>query len=67
MVDAGLPRRDFRYTTTFVGAGGRVLGLAHGLTAAYELTGSEMYVRARVEDSGGRVAWVQPGFVEARR
>ncbi len=61
------PRGDFKYTTTFIGEGGRALALAHGLTAAYELTGQERYVRARVEDSGGAVAWVQPVFVEGSR
>jgi hypothetical protein len=60
------PRGDFKYTTTFVGVGGRVLALDHGLTPSYDLTGPEMYVRARVEDSAGRVAWVQPVFVATR-
>jgi len=60
------PKGDFRYTTTFLGAGGRVLGLSHGNTAVFELTGPEIYVRARVEDSGGAVAWVQPVFVKKR-
>lgn len=57
------PRGSFKYTTTFVGVGGRVLGISYALKASYELTGSEAYVRARVEDSGGNVAWVQPVFV----
>ena len=53
---------DFKYTTTFTGAGGRVLGMTHGPVATFDLAGSELYVRARVEDSGGAVAWVQPVF-----
>jgi hypothetical protein len=57
------PRGDFRYTTTFIGAGGRVLGTVHGPVAAFELAAPESYVRARVADSGGAVAWVQPVFV----
>jgi hypothetical protein len=56
-------RSDFKYTTTFIGSGGRVLGVGHGPNAGYDLTGSESYVRALVEDSGGAVAWVQPVFV----
>jgi hypothetical protein len=54
--------RDFRYTTTFIGANGRVLAVDRTTTPSYTLTGDETYVRARVVDSGGRVAWVQPAF-----
>ncbi len=60
------PRGDFKYTTTFVGTRGSVLAISHDLNPAYELTGSEAYVRARVEDSGGSVAWVQPVFTDGR-
>ena len=60
------PRGDFRYTTTFIGSGGRVLATAHGPLAVFELSAPEAYVRARVEDSGGAVAWVQPVFVTRR-
>lgn len=54
---------DFRYTTTFTGEGGRILGIAHGPVAQFRLEGPERYVRAVVRDSGGAVAWVQPSFV----
>ena len=53
---------DFKYTTQFVGANGRILATDKSLTPRYTLTGNETYVRARVIDSGGRVAWVQPVF-----
>jgi predicted metal-dependent phosphoesterase TrpH len=53
---------DFKYTTQFVGANGRVLAVDKSLTPRYTLRGDETYVRARVVDSGGRVAWVQPVF-----
>lgn len=53
---------DFKYTTQFVGANGRILAADKSLTPRYTLTGNETYVRARVIDSGGRVAWVQPVF-----
>lgn len=59
------PRGDFRYTTTFVGAGGRELAVSSTNPAVYELRGDEMYVRAKVVDSRGDAAWVQPVFVEA--
>jgi hypothetical protein len=60
------PRGNFKYTTTFVGTRGSVLAISHDLNPVYELTGSEAYVRARVEDSGGSVAWVQPVFTDGR-
>ncbi len=60
------PRGSFRYTTTFIGTGGRVLETAFGPEAVFDLNGREAYVRARVEDSGGAVAWIQPVWVEGR-
>jgi len=57
------PRGSFRFTTTFIGSGGRVLKTVHGPVAGFDLQTPEPYVRARVEDSGGAVAWVQPVFV----
>jgi hypothetical protein len=58
------PRGSFKYTTTFIGVGGRVLDEVHGERAVFEPTGPELYVRAKVRDSGGSVAWVQPVFVK---
>ena len=57
-------RGNFRYTTRFIGEGGRVLKTVHGPVARFHLTRFEPYVRARVEDSGGAVAWIQPLFPE---
>jgi hypothetical protein len=57
------PRGDFRFTTTFIGSGGRILKEVYGPEATYELDAPESYVRARVQDSGGAVAWVQPVWV----
>jgi len=57
------PRGDFRYTTEFIGGGGRVLARTGANPAVFTLAGAEAYVRARVTDSGGAVAWVQPVFV----
>jgi hypothetical protein len=61
------PRGNFRYTTTFIGAGGRVLAETPANPAVFELRGDEMYVRAKVVDSRGDAAWVQPVFVERAR
>ena len=58
------PRGDFKYTTEFVGRGGRVLASTSELTAVYTPRGDEGYVRARVRDSMGYHAWVQPVFLQ---
>lgn len=58
------PDRDFRYTTTFIGEGGRVLEESEENPAIYRLGGGEgSYVRAEVRDSRGDMAWIQPLFV----
>ncbi|MGH7476447.1 MAG: CehA/McbA family metallohydrolase [Longimicrobiales bacterium] len=59
-------QQDFRYTTEFIGNGGRVLERTGANPAVYVLRaadGLDGYVRARVTDSGGAVAWVQPVFI----
>lgn len=59
-------RGDFRFTTEFIGRGGKVLGRTDANPAVYRLTGNETYVRARVTDSGGFIAWIQPVFVQRK-
>ena len=54
---------DFKFTTEFIGKGGAVLRKTGDNPATYHLAGNEAYVRARVTDSGGSVAWLQPVFV----
>jgi hypothetical protein len=60
------PQGNFKYRIQFIGAGGRVLREVEEPAATYTFAGTESYVRAKVIDSGGRVAWVQPVFVQAR-
>jgi predicted metal-dependent phosphoesterase TrpH len=60
-------RGDFKYVTEFVGSGGRVLARTGELTASYTPRGDEGYVRARVRDSMGYHAWVQPVFLSQGR
>lgn len=57
---------DFRYTTVFIGAGGRELARTGDNPAVFELREDVGYVRARVTDSGGLHAWTQPVFVVPR-
>lgn len=51
-----------RYTTYFIGAGGRILAKSYEKTAAYRFQSGDQYVRARVVASSGDVAWTQPVF-----
>ena len=57
-------RGDFKFTTEFFGTNGTLLKKTGDNPASYRLTGTEKYVRARVTDSGGEVAWLQPIFVQ---
>jgi hypothetical protein len=52
-----------KYRTQFVGRGGKVLKEVIANPAVYTFTGDETYVRARVLDSNGKTAWVQPVFL----
>ena len=51
-----------KYRIQFIGKGGRVLREVAETSATYEIGGDEGYVRARVLESNGRIAWVQPVF-----
>jgi hypothetical protein len=53
---------DTRFTTFYVGQGGRVLARETGLQSSYTLAPGETYVRARVVSSRGEYAWTQPLF-----
>ena len=55
-----------KYTIHFIGQGGRVLKVAAGSPAQYDITGNEGYVRAKILDSNGQVAWTQPVFLSPR-
>jgi CubicO group peptidase (beta-lactamase class C family) len=57
-------RGDFKFTTEFFGSNGTLLKKTGDNPASYRLTGSEKYVRARVTNSMGERAWLQPVFVE---
>jgi hypothetical protein len=51
-----------KYRIQFIGKGGRVLHEVLDSPAEYVFKGDEAYVRAKVLESNGRVAWVQPVF-----
>jgi len=56
-------RGDFKFTTEFIGRRGRVLKTSTSSSPSYSIQGNEMYVRARVTDSRGERAWIQPVFL----
>ena len=56
-----------KYRIQFVGKGGRILHEVAEPTATYTIKGDEGYVRARVLESNGRMAWVQPVVVGTSR
>ena len=55
---------DARYTVQFSGKGGRMLAEVSASPYQYDIVGDEGYVRARVRDSNGQMAWTQPVFVK---
>jgi len=55
-----------KYRIQFIGKGGRLLRESLQPAATYEMRGDEGYVRARVVESNGRMAWCQPVVVGTR-
>ncbi len=58
------PRSDFKYRTEFLGERGRVLFQTENNPAIFVLRRREKYLRAKVSDSAGFIAWVQPVFTK---
>jgi hypothetical protein len=52
-----------RYRIQFIGSGGRVLSEVVGPVATYTFRGDEGYVRAKVIESNGDLAWTQPVII----
>ena len=57
------PRHLTRYTTHFIGRGGKIVATSTTNPAVYKVRGDEGYVRAKVIDSNNKYAWVQPVFI----
>jgi hypothetical protein len=53
-------RASSKYRVQFIGKNGRVLNESTSNPATYTFTGDEQYVRAKIFESNGRVAWTQP-------
>jgi hypothetical protein len=54
-----------KYRIRFVGKGGKLLKEVAEATATYDIRGDEGYVRAKVIESNGRIAWCQPVLVRS--
>jgi uncharacterized protein (AIM24 family) len=54
-----------KYAVQFIGKGGRVLKETGTNPVQYQFAGDEGYVRAKVIDSNGLMAWTQPVRVSA--
>jgi hypothetical protein len=57
------PEGVSKYRIQFIGRGGRVLSEVGEASGSYTYAGDEGYVRAKIIESNGRMAWVQPVFV----
>lgn len=55
--------RTSKYRVRFIGKGGKLLQEVVTNPAVYTIRGDEMYVRAKVLESNGKVAWTQPTMV----
>ncbi len=58
------PYKDAAYTITFIGKNGKILQESFGTAAKYLFRGNELYVRARIFESSGRIACTQPVFIK---
>ncbi len=54
------PEGTSKYRIQFIGGGGRILSEVGEPSGRYAFKGDEGYVRAKVIESNGRMAWVQP-------
>ena len=61
------PTAFSKYRVQFVGRGGKVLAETIDNPATYTFKGGEGYVRARVIESNGAMAWVQPTILEGQK
>lgn len=60
------PLPSSKYRIQFIAKGGHIVHESMEPTATYTFSGSEGYVRARVLESNGRIAWIQPVMISRR-
>lgn len=66
MTVAVKPTTFSKYRVQFIGKAGTLLKEVTEPTATYRFTGAEGYVRARVIESNGQMAWCQPVMIQSR-
>jgi hypothetical protein len=59
--------RNSKYRIQFIGRGGRVLHEVFNSPATYTIKGDEGYVRAKIIESNGKMAWTQPVMLATPR
>jgi hypothetical protein len=57
-------KRWSKYRVLFIGKGGQVLAESVTNPARYKFRGDESYVRAKILESNGEIAWTQPVFLK---
>ncbi len=55
-----------KFRTQFIGKNGKVFKEDTVNPATYHFAGNEMYIRAKVLDSNGQIAWTQPVLINKR-
>lgn len=53
-----------KYTVQFIGRWGKILREVTTNPAVYTFNGDEFYVRAKITESNGKMAWTQPVFLK---
>jgi hypothetical protein len=51
-------------TITFIGRDGIILSSVNDSKATYQINGNELYIRAKITNRAGEMAWIQPVFVK---
>ncbi|MGB7068049.1 MAG: CehA/McbA family metallohydrolase [Pyrinomonadaceae bacterium] len=60
-------QRWSKYRIQFIGKNGRILAEYSSGAASYTIKGDEGYVRAKVIESNGNIAWIQPVLVTVQK
>lgn len=55
-----------KYRTQFIGKNGEIFKEEISNPATYMFAGNEMYIRVKILDSNGRIAWFQPVIVKSK-
>ena len=58
--------KSSKYRVQFIGTGGRLLSEVITNPAVYQFRGDEKYVRSKIIESNGKIAWTQPVMVGKR-